>query len=59
MTKEYERLATTQEIIEISSSNREDMSIFLASATFHHENAIPLAVVGGIAYPIKEIADNH
>lgn len=57
--KAYDRLATSQEIRELSSRPYDEVAEFLDKSHVIHDHATLLAVVGGVAYPISEIAEHH
>ena len=57
--KSYDRLATNQEILELSSRPYDKVAEFLDEAHVIHDHETLLAIVGGVAYPISEIADKH
>ena len=55
----YDRVATSEEIRQISRKSDDDLAKFFGESHAIHDNATLLAVVNGVAYPIYEIADNH
>ena len=59
MIKEYERVATANEVDAMASKSHEEIAEILDGVHVVCDNAMLLAVVEGIAYPIREIAENH
>ena len=57
--KKYDRLATGEEIHEVSSRSYDELAELLDEAHVIHDHATLLAVVEGVAYPIAEIAEHH
>ena len=56
---EYKRIATPKEVDAMSSKTHEEIAEVLDGVHVVWDNAMLLAVVEGIAYPIREIAENH
>lgn len=57
--KAYNRLATSDEVLKVSSQPYEVVAKILDEAHVIHDNATLLAVVKGVAYPIIELAEHH
>ena len=56
---QYERIATPNEVEAMSSKTHEEIASVLDGVHVVWDNAMLLAIVEGIAYPIREIAENH
>jgi hypothetical protein len=57
--KAYDRLATREEIRQVSQQSYDEIAALLDEAHVIHDNATLLVVIEGVAYPISEIAEHH
>lgn len=57
--KAYDRVATSEEIRQVSQQSYDEIADLLDEAHVIHDNAALLVIIEGVAYPIAEIAEHH